>query len=339
MGSKFGIAILPLWFTVIAAPVAAAPIDLSQLCGASNCVVSTSQTIGSASGPLDVEGDFTVDPGVVLQFLVPVTISVDGNMVLSGTVGAPGNGGVGGHGGDGGSGGASGQPGGTGGDAPSVVSAIFNVVGSITLDANAVAVAEGGTGGSGGQGAFGQVGGAGGVGGAAGSFTLNTCNSFTSDATAQILVNGGPGGVGQTGASGGAGGPAGTVAINAKQDIVSNASVLALGGGGGIGGARDGDDGASGLIALTASGTITVDTGTLNSGANTPVISPNQASVPALAFCPGAAPTPAVPIPTLSEWGLILLISLLAMSGIYHSHQRLGARWKSGSSISTEAPE
>lgn len=333
IGSRLGLGILPLWFAVIGAPLAAAaPIDLSQLCGAGNCVVSTSQTIGSASGPLEVGGNFTVDPGVVLEFLVPVTIRVDGNMVLSGTVGAPGNGG------DGGSGGAAGQPGGAGGDAPSVVSGIFDVRGSITINANAAAVAEGGAGGSGGDGGLGQVGGAGGAGGAAGSLTFNTCRRFTSQATSQILVNGGPGGVGQAGASGGAGGAAGTVTVNAGQDITSNAAVRALGGAGGSGGAGAGGNGASGFIALTASGTITVGTGTLDSGANTPSISQSQDSIPALAYCSASAVS--IPsIPSLSEWGLILLTLLMAMSGMWSLHQRLGARSKSGSDISTGAPK
>ena len=288
------------------ASAAAAPIDLSQLCSSGNCVVSTDATVGSASGPLTVPGNFTVNSGVVLQFLVPVRIKVDGDMLLSGTVGAPGNGG------DGGSGGAPGQPGGAGGNAPSVASGIFDVKGSITINSTAVATTEGGTGGSGGSGATGQSGGAGGTGGAGGSLTFNTCSSFTGNAGAQIVVNGGTGGVGQAGAVGGAGGAAGTVTVNAKSAIVNNAAVRALGGAGGIGGVSAGASGSSGSISLSSLSTVTVGAGSLDAGANTPTISPSQASISALDFC-----APPAPIPTLSEWTGILLSSLMAMLALW----------------------
>lgn len=301
----------------MSAPVLAVTIDLSQLCGAGNCVVQSNTTIGSASGSLNVAGDFTVNPGVVLEFLVPVNIKVSGNMVLSGTVGAPGNGG------DGGSGGGPAQPGGVGGNAPSVASGIFDVRGTITLNAGAAAVAEGGEGGAGGWPGFGAVlGGAGGAGGAAGSLTFNSCSSFTSASGARILVNGGAGGVGQAGTLGGVGGAGGAVVINAQQGIVSNALVSALGGAGGLGGAGSGVSGADGSIALRALGPISVGTGTLNAGANTPSISPLQLSVAGLAFCSASA----LPVPTGSDWALLLLASLMAMFATHRLRRRFGPR-------------
>ena len=317
--------LLAWWLAAVAAPVGAASIDLSQLCGSGDCVVSTNTTIVSASAPLSVGGNFTVNPGVVLEFRVPIRIDVAGNLILSGTVGAPGDGGSGGPGGD------AGQVGYAGGNAPAVASGVFNAQGTITLNANANAVAEGGTGGSGGSPGFGQtVGGAGGAGGAAGSLTFNTCSTFTSAASARILVNGGPGGVGQAGALGGAGGAGGAVTLNAKQSIVSNAPISALGGAGGSGGSGSGASGASGTITLSAVGAITVAAGTLSSGTNTPSVNSSQATLSALAFC--VASTPAAPIPTLSAGAMLLLASLLALISVrrWRGQSRFRARPKVG---------
>ena len=299
-----------------ASPAGAASIDLSQLCGSGDCVVSTNTTIVSANGPLSVGGNFTVNAGVVLEFLVPIRLDISGNMVLAGTLGAPGNGGAGGNGGD------SGQPGGAGGNAPAVVSGIFNVQGAINFSANSAAAAEGGTGGSGGLPGFGQtIGGAGGAGGAAGSLTFNTCSTFNSVSSAQILVNGGAGGIGQTGAPGGAGGAGGSVTINAKQGVVSNSPIGALGGVGGAGGSASGANGPDGTISLRSSGTITVGTGTLSSGSNTPSVSPSQTTLSALTFCEVPAP-----IPTLSEWVLALLSAVLAMLSAQRFRRRPAPR-------------
>lgn len=299
-------------------PLAAATIDLSQLCGAGDCVVATNTTINSASGPLTVGGNFTVNPGVVLQFLVPIQIKVAGNMVVSGTIGAPGDGGAGGIGG------GSGQPGGAGASAPSVVNGTFDVTGTITLDSNAAAVAEGGAGGSGGLPGFGNsVGGAGGAGGAAGSLRFNTCSSFNSASGAQIVVNGGPGGVGQAGATGGAGGSGGTVIINAKQTILSNGLVSALGGAGGSGGSGTGGNGSDGFITLRSSGGITVGSGTLVSGLNTPTIVPASLGISDLAYC---SASPITAVPTFSEWTVTLLATLLAMLSIHRLRRRIGPR-------------
>jgi hypothetical protein len=284
-GRSWSLGVVPLLLMQISMPASAAPIDLSQLCsgGSGDCVISANTSIGSASGALNVGGNFTVNQGVVLEFRVPVQINVSGNMVLSGTIGAPGDGGAGGNGG------APGQPGGAGGNAPAVASGTINVLGSITLNASSAAATEGGSGGSGGAGGSGQLGGAGGAGGAAGSLTFNTCTAFTSATGAQVRLNGGAGGIGQTGASGGAGGAAGAFAINAKQNILSDAAVTALGGAGGSGGSGSGANGANGSITLNAGGTITVGSGTLNAGSNSASINQNQTSLAALSYC--VAPT------------------------------------------------
>lgn len=318
-----------LWMLMaLSAPVVAAPIDLSQLCGSGDCVVSANTTIVSASGPLSVAGNFTVNSGVVLEYLVPIRIDVAGNMVLAGILGAPGNGG------NGGAGGSAGQPGSAGGSAPAVVSGIFNVQGSISLDSNATATADGGTGGSGGLPGFGSsIGGTGGSGGAAGSFTFNTCSAFTSAGNANILANGGPGGVGQTGAPGGAGGAGGSIIINAKQTIVSNATFSALGGAGGTGGSGTGVSGAAGSIELNALGAITVASGTLSSGSNTPSVNPAQSSISALAFCPAPGGATLASIPTLSEWALLLLGSLVGLLSIQRLSRRAGSRSNSKSGL------
>ena len=277
---EFTFGVTSVLFLAMSVPALAASSDLSLLCtGTADCVISTNTTIGTANTTLNVGGNFIINPGVILEFRVPVRIRVEGNMVLSGTLGAPGDGG------DGGVGGASGQPGGAGGGATAVASAIFDVRGAISINSSAIAVTEGGQGGSGGAGGVGQIGGAGGTGGAAGSLSFNTCNSFSSASGAQMLVNGGSGGTGQTGALGGIGGAAGTVAINAKQAIVSHALVTALGGAGGPGGAGTGVNGADGTILLTSGATITVGTNTLNSGVNTPASMSNQSSISALSFC------------------------------------------------------
>jgi len=152
MGRQLTVSTLPWVLVAFSIPAVANPIDLSQLCGASDCVVSVNTTIGSASGPLTVNGNFTVNSGVALEFLVDTQINIDGNLNLQGVVGGPGNGGVGGVGG------GSGLPGSPGGNAPSVVSSLFNVKGSITVGSGGV-TAEGGSGGSGGT---------------AGSLTFNT---------------------------------------------------------------------------------------------------------------------------------------------------------------------
>jgi hypothetical protein len=286
MGRQLTVSTLPWVLVAFSIPAVANPIDLSQLCGASDCVVSVNTTIGSASGPLTVNGNFTVNSGVALEFLVDTQINIDGNLNLQGVVGGPGNGGVGGVGG------GSGLPGSPGGNAPSVVSSLFNVKGSITVGSGGV-TAEGGSGGAGGDGASGQSGGSGGAGGTAGSLTFNTCQTFVSNSGAQLTVNGGNGGnggAGQTNGAGGAGGNAGTVTINAKQTITSNASVTAVGGNGGLTGGSAGSDGA---VTLVAGGTISVAPGTLDLGVNSPTISPNQSSIPSLAFC--TAPPPSVP--------------------------------------------
>ena len=317
------------------APAAATPIDLSQLCGSGDCVVSANTTIGSASSPLAVQGNFTINSGVVLEYRVPIRIDVAGNMLLAGTLGAPG------HGGDGGVGGNSGQAGGAGGSAPAVVSGLFNVQGSITLGASAAAAADGGSGGSGGLPGFGlSTGGAGGSGGAAGTLTFNTCGSFTSATGARILTNGGAGGIGQIGALGGVGGAGGSVIIQAKQTIVSNAGITALGGAGGSGGSGAGAQGADGSIALTALGSITFGAGTLNSGANTASVNPNQTSIASLSNCTapnGGANLPA--IPTLSEWAMVLLASLVAMLSMLMLRRKAGSRSnpKSGMKAKTHA--
>lgn len=317
IGARRGARLLPWMLMALSSPVVAAPpIDLSQLCGPGDCVVATNTTIGSAGGALSVGGNFTVNPGVVLQFLVPVRINVAGNMVLAGTVGAPGNGG------DGGAGGGPGQQGGAGGSAPPVVDAIFDVRGTITLDASAAVVAEGGGGGSGGLAGVGQItGGAGGAGGKAGSLTFNTCSAFTSAAGARVLTSGGPGGIGEAGASGGAGGAGGTVTINAFQTIASNALITALGGVGGNGGAGTGANGADGSITLRALGAITVGAGSLNSGNSTPSVNQSQTIIPALASCvlPAA-------VPTLSAWALLLLAALMAMFSVQRMRRRFASR-------------
>lgn len=305
IGKKLGAGLVPWLFLSAAPPALAVPIDLSQLCGATgDCVISSNTTIGSASGPLTVTGNFTVSPGAVLVFQVPIQIRVNGNMVLSGTLGAPGDGGVGGTGGD------AGQPGGAGGDAPSVVSGIFDVRGTITVNGNAAA--EGGTGGAGGLGDTGQLGGAGGRGGAGGSLTFNACRSFSSTSGAQILVNGGDGGTGQNGALGGAGGAGGSIIINAMQSIVSDAILRAVGGSGGSGGGGAGADGTSGTITLQSGSDITVGANTLNAGTNTASLNQNQSSIDALSFCTESWADGTEGIPTLSEWALLLLSALMA---------------------------
>lgn len=309
--------LLPLLIGSFCAPLAAAPIDLSQLCGPGDCVISANTTIGSASSPLAVSGNFTINPGVVLEYIIPIRIDISGNMVVSGTLGAPGNGG------NGGNGGAVGQPGGAGGNAPAVVNGIFNAQGSITLNSTAVAVADGGAGGSGGlPGSGSLIGGAGGAGGTAGSLTFNTCSAFSSLASSQIQANGGPGGIGQSGAVGGAGGTGGSVTINALQTIVSQALTSVLGGTGGTGGAGAGSVGSSGSITMSALGSITVGSGTLTSGTSTPSVNPSQSTIAALSFCttPSAGSVPG--IPTLSEWALILLASLMAMFSIHKLNRR-----------------
>lgn len=316
-GKRWGVGLSPVLFAAMAGPAWA--INLSQLCsGAGDCVVTANTTIDAASGPLTVGGNFTVNSGVVLAFTVPIEIRVNGNMVLSGTVGAPGNGGAGG------AGGATGQPGGAGGSAPAVVSGVFNVQGSVTLDGTAVA--SGGQGGSGGTGDSGQAGGAGGAGGAAGSLTFNACNAFTGAAGGQVLLNGGLGGAGASGTPGGvggAGGAGGTILINAKQGITSNATMSALGGAGGSGGsgASAGTNGASGTIALTSGSSVTVGAGTMNAGANTPVVNQNQTTIAALAFCPDSA-NAAAGIPTLSEWAMLFLSTLMAAFAVWRLRRR-----------------
>jgi hypothetical protein len=299
-------------------PAVANPIDLSQLCGSGDCVVSANTTIGSASGPLTVTGNFTVNSGVVLEFLVDTQINIGGNLNLQGVVGGPGNGGVGG------AGGGSGLPGSPGGNAPSVVSSLFNVKGSITVGSGGV-TAEGGSGGAGGDGASGQSGGSGGAGGTAGSLTFNTCQTFTSSAGAQLTVNGGNGGnggAGQTNGAGGAGGNAGAVTINAKQTITSNANINAVGGNGGLLGGSAGSDG---VITLVASGTISAGAGTLDAGVNSPTVSQNQSTIPSLAFCGGSPAPPPNPIPTLATWATALMSLLLMLGGVWFARRgRLG---------------
>lgn len=266
-------------------------INLSQLCGgAGDCVVSANTVVDSAGAPLTVGGNFTVNPGVLLVFTVPIEINVNGNMVLGGTVGAPGNGG------SGGAAGGAGQNGAAGGSAPLVVSGVFKVKGSVTVQNTATAVAEGGQGGGGGAaGAGGANGGNGGAGAAGGSLTFNTCSSFNSAIGAQVLVNGGLGGAGGTGATlngiGGSGGAGGSIIINAKQGIVSNATMNAEGGAGGAGSAN-GTAGAGGTISLNSGSSISVGVGTLNAGTNTPSVNQNQASIAALSFCAEPAPAP-----------------------------------------------
>lgn len=317
IGGRLGTGLWAWVLVTLSSPVAATGIDLSQLCsGWGGCVVSTNTTIVSASGPLDVRGHLTVNSGVVLEFRVPITVNVSGDMVLAGTVGAPGDGGAGGAGGN------AGQPGGAGQAAPAVVSAVFNVTGAITLDASAAAVAEGGSGGNGGLPGFGSsTGGAGGAGGAGGSLTFNACKAVNNASGARIRVNGGAGGVGAAGALGGAGGAGGSVFINAKETIVSNAAISAVGGVAGSGGAGAGSAGASGTITLSALGTVTAGTGTLDAGTNSPTINASQASVGALSYCV----TPA-PIPTLSQWVSILLAGLMVMFAAHRLLRRPGFR-------------
>jgi hypothetical protein len=317
MGRQLTVSTLPWVLVAFSIPAVADPIDLSQLCGASDCVVSANTTIGSSSGPLTVSGNFTVNSGVVLEFLVDTQINIGGNLNLQGVVGGPGNGGVGG------AGGVSGLPGSPGGNAPSVVSSLFNVKGSITVGGGGV-TAEGGSGGAGGDGASGQSGGAGGIGGTAGSLTFNTCQTFVSNSGAQLIVNGGNGGIGgagQTNGAGGAGGNAGAVTINAKQTITSNANINAVGGNGGLLGGSAGSDG---VITLVASGTISVGAGTLNAGVNSPTISPNQPFINSLGFCSSPAPPPN-PIPTLAAWATTLMSLLLMFGGVWFARRgRLG---------------
>lgn len=306
-----------LWLlTGLSLPAAA--IDLSQLCGSGDCVVSTNTTVDSAGGPLVVTGNFTVNSGVVLEFLVDTQIGINGNLIIDGIVGGPGNGGVGGLGG------SAGQAGGLGGDAPSVVSSLFDVKGNITVGSGGL-TAEGGSGGFGGDGATGQSGGNGGSGGLAGSLTFNTCQSFTSNSGVQIRVsggNGGNGGAGQTNGAGGAGGNAGAVTINAKQTITSNASVTAVGGNGGLTGGPAGSDGA---VTLVAGGTISVGAGTLNAGVNSPIISPNRSSIPSLAFCASSPAPPPNPIPTLATWASTVLTLMLLLGGLWYGRRgRIG---------------
>jgi len=314
--ARFGASLMTWLLLTLAGPASATPIDLSQLCGSGDCVVSSDKTITSASGPLNVNGNFTIEAGVVVEFLVPIHLKVAGDMVLSGTIGAPGNGG------DGGAGGGPGQPGGAGGSAPAVASAIFDVRGAVTLNGSgaAVAVADGGAGGSGGMPGAGQsAGGSGGTGGAAGSFTFNTCDVFKSESTARILVNGGPGGVGQTGAAGGVGGAGGAIFVNARS-IVSNGPIGALCGSGGAGGSSAGADGQVGSVSFRATGPISVGAGTLDSGVRTSV-EPFRLSIPAIAFCPAAV---AQPVPGLSSWLTLLLASLITLCSIPWLRRRLG---------------
>lgn len=327
-GTRRGMGFLPWVLMVASAPVVANtanPIDLSALCDnpRGDCVVAANTTIVSASGPLAVGNNFTVNPGVVLEFRVPIQIDVAGNMVLSGIVGAPGDGGAGGAGGD------AGQPGEPGTSAPSVVGGTFNVRGSITLNDGAAAVAEGGTGGSGGlPGDGSSQGGAGGAGGAAGSLTFNGC-SFRSASGASIRVNGGAGGIGASGAIGGAGGAGGTITINARQNILTNALISALGGAGGSGGSGAGANGANGTITLTAQGQITAGQGTLTPAAT---INASQSTIDGLD--PQTCVTPnAATIPTLSEWALILLASLMAMFSIHRLRRKFGSRSNSSTGI------
>ena len=317
-GRPLTVGILPWALMAFSIPAVADPIDLSQLCGSGDCVVSANTTIGSASGPLTVTGNFTVSSGVALEFLVDAQININGNLNLQGVVGGPGNGGVGGTGGN------AGQPGNPGGNAPSVVSSLFNVKGSITVGSGGV-TAEGGSGGAGGDGASGESGGAGGSGGTAGSLTFNTCQTFTSSAGAQLRVNGGNGGnggAGQPNGAGGAGGNAGAVTINAKQTITSNAPISAVGGNGGLSG---GSAGADGTITLVASGNISVGAGTLDAGVNSPTISPNQSTIPSLAFCgdsPTPPPPPPNPIPTLAAWATSLMGLMLLLGGLWYTRRR-----------------
>jgi hypothetical protein len=269
-------------------PVQAAlgSINLSQLCaGSGDCVVTTNTTIGSASAPLRVNGNFTLNPGVVLVYEVPIQLEVMGNLVLSGTLGAPGNGGTGGDGGSG--------VGGAGGAAPPVASGIFDVKGSITL--NGTVSAQGGSGGNGGSGLTGS--GAGGAGASGGSLKFNTCSAFTS--TASILTQGGAGGNSGDGvAAGGAGGNGGNVTINARQTIVNNGTIAAAGG---IGGQASGANGAPGTV-LTQE---------------------NQSSIPDLAFCgPSGWAHNATSIPTLSEWAMLFLSSLMAVFAVRRLRRR-----------------
>lgn len=98
-----------LWLlSALSIPSIANPIDLSLLCGPGDCVVSADTTHSSASGLLVVTGEFTVNSGVVLEFLVKTQINIDGNLHLGGIVGSPRNEGVGGLRGEG----ATGQLGG-----------------------------------------------------------------------------------------------------------------------------------------------------------------------------------------------------------------------------------
>lgn len=306
-GKSYALGIMPLFIMAASMPVQSVNgfISLDQLCaGSGDCVVTSSKTIVSASAPLRVNGNFTLSPGVVLVYEVPIQIEVMGNLVLSGTLGAPGNGGTGGDGGSG--------VGGAGGAAPPVVGGVFDVKGSITLDGTAAVAAEGGAGGNGGAGPSG--GGEGGAGAAGGSLTFNTCSAFTSASGAQILANGGVGGNSGDGvAAGGAGGAGGTITINARQTIVSNATMQALGGDNGqptVGQA------ANGTIALTAGSTIT---GSLSNA----VTNQNQSSISALSFC---APTgwagQTTSIPTLSEWAMLFLSSLIAVFAVRRLRRR-----------------
>jgi hypothetical protein len=308
---RWSLLIVPLLLLAMKAPVSAAPMDLSQLCasadGDGNCVVSSNTSIVSASGPLTVARNLTINPGVVLEYRVPVRIVVGGNLIVSGTLGAPGDGG------DGGVGGAAGQPGGPGGAAPAVVNGTLDVRGSIFLYGTGAMVAEGGAGGAGGLGGTGQPGGAGGAGGAGGTLTLNTCAAFTGLAGGQIRVGGGAGGLGQNAALGGVGGAGGAVIVNAGQNIVSSALISALGGAGGNGGAGAGGAGAHGAITLNAGGPITLDSASLSAGSNN-TQTPNQVSNAALAYCVGSAHTiTAVAIP--AQAGTVICTPSVVLDG------------------------
>lgn len=177
---------------------------------------------------------------------------------------------------------------------------------TVGSSANPSIIAAGGGGGGGGGSLPGGNGAAGGTsagGNGNGAGALGTSPAGAGSGGTGFGGSGGsggpPGGTGGTGTGGGSGGS-------------DNSGFAGGGGGGGYGGGSDGgiggSGGAGGSLGITAGGATTVFSPASNAGADGSVT---------IAWIDSANP-----IPTLGEYGLIALASLLAMFGIGSMHRR-----------------